>query len=105
MPRRFAKAKNPFNLLDEEFKNKVVGSKTDELQDLISEVTKNEELNLAAMKADQHLKEIRKEAAEAAKSYKDGTKANKQRLKFIIQVLSDRGDPKASEIVQLGVGA
>jgi hypothetical protein len=95
------KAANPFKLLEEEFKDKVAASNTDELRNLIAETCKNEEQNLAAMKADQDLKSKKALVSEAAAGYREGTKRNKQKLKFIIQVLSDRGDEQAQSIVQL----
>lgn len=97
------KGKNPFNKLDEEFKERVVSSTDSDLHALLGTVAKNEEQNLAAMKADQDLKELRSQVTNAAAGYKEGTKANKQRMKFIIQVMSDRGNAQAAEIVSLNL--
>ena len=101
MAKGFKKAKNPFNKLEEEFKELVASATSDELRNLIATTTKNEEQNLAAMKADVDLKNLRGQVTNAAAVYKEGTKRNRQKLKFIIQVMSDRGDAQAQEIVSL----
>jgi hypothetical protein len=54
-------------------------------------VAKAESLNKEQMKEDQHLKECRVATAEAAKQYKDNTKANNQTIKYCMRVLDGRG--------------
>jgi hypothetical protein len=94
-------AGNPFSALDEEFKEAVAAATTEALKTQFGQVAKNEVENQAAMKADPDLKSLRAQAADAGAQYREATKANKQRLKFILRVLGDRGDEQAQEIMRL----
>ena len=79
----------------------LAAAQSEELQARLADISTDEERNQAAMKADADLKAKRQEASYAAQSYRDQTKLNKLKTKYIIRIQSDRGDVKASEIQKL----
>ena len=99
--RKFSGPKDPFDALPVEFKDAMGAAQPEELVTRLADVSKEEERNQAAMKADGDLKSKRADASYAAQSYRDQSKINKLKTKFIIRVQSDRGDVKAGEIQRL----
>ena len=100
MPRGFrGPKKQPFDELSPEFKDAARGADSTKLKEQLTEIALNEQLNLASQKADQDLKSLKDQVKDASAGYREVTKINKLKTKFIIEQLSDRGDPKSSEIV------
>lgn len=86
----FAK-KNPFEDLDEEWMSAVAGSTVDEINARIAELAKAQEENLAAQKADGDLAEKKEAVKFASENYRENTKGYKTRMKYIMQILGDKG--------------
>lgn len=97
--------KNPFDALPEDFKDAVTSASLDQLKVKLSEVTKSDEQNISAAKADQDLQEKKEALKNAAEGYREVAKTNKLKKKFIIQSMSDSGDPVAQSIIQLDLSA
>jgi hypothetical protein len=97
--------KDKFEALSEDFKSAVGSSNLDELKVRLSDVTKTEEENQSAMKADEDLNNLKEQVKLASSGYRELTKLNKLKRFFIIQALADKGDPVAQNIVNLNVGA
>jgi len=66
-----------------------------------SRIALDDAQNLAAQAADQDLKEKKQAAADAAAVYRDGTKANRLRTKYVTRVLADRGQEQPQKILEL----
>jgi hypothetical protein len=79
--------------LPEEFQNAVQSMNEQEIRNLVSKTALAEEENKKLMKEDQHLKECRFTASEAAKGYKDATKMNVLKIRFLKDILECRGKP------------
>jgi hypothetical protein len=90
-----AKGKTPkkdkYDDLSDEFKSKVETATDDGLIDILGEVSKNEELNRRCKEDDQDLAEKKKSYDEAAVGYKDATKANKLKIRYVYDLLRARG--------------
>lgn len=100
MPRG-PKKKNPFDELSAEFKDAAQHADTAKLKSVLMEIGMSEQLNLASMKADQDLKEKKEAVKDASAGYREVTKFNKLKTKFVLEQLSDRGDEKSSEIITM----
>lgn len=83
--------KDPFEDLGEEFKNRIQGGSVDAIKAEIAKVALAEEENKLNKDADMHLKEVQAIASEAGAQYRDATKDFKLKMKFMRQVLKDRG--------------
>jgi hypothetical protein len=81
--------KDPFEGLDREWMDAVVGSSVDDINKRIAELAKAEEENKAAMKADEDLAEKKEAVKFASESYRENTKGYKLRMRWIMQVLAD----------------
>lgn len=97
--------KDPFEDLPEDFKDAVTSASVNELKDKLSDVAKNEEANLAAKKADPDLAESKEAVKVASEGYREITKQNKLKRKFIIQQMALSGDDLAQKIVQMDLDA
>ena len=90
-----AKGKTPkkdkYDDLSDEFKGKAEGSSDDQLIDILGEVSKNEELNRRCREDDQDLAEKKAAYDEAAVGYKDATKSNKLKIRYVYDLLRARG--------------
>jgi outer membrane translocation and assembly module TamA len=84
-------AKDPFDLLDEETKDRITGMNEAGIREYISKVALDEHALRYAMQEDQALKEAKQAYAAAGASYKEAFKTNRQKIKFASQVLSDQG--------------
>jgi hypothetical protein len=92
MPRGFRSAKkDQFDDLDSDFKDAAASMSPDELNARIAEVAKNEQENLKLKTEDEDLKAKKAQATEAGKVYKEGSKQNTLRIKFLMRVLGDKG--------------
>ena len=95
-----AKKVDPFSKLSPEFRDALAGATTDELKVKLSEVAKDEEANKSAKNADEDLNSLKKQVKVASEGYLEVTKRNRLKIKFIIRLLAENGDPVASAIIQ-----
>ena len=91
MAKRGRKAKGKFDDLPTDFQDAVASMNEVEIRSRISEVSLNQAALEEAKAADQHLKECQEQAAMAGAVYREGGKANKLKIQFCRQVLTDRG--------------
>jgi hypothetical protein len=94
------KEKNPFSEVPEEFKEAVLKMEHDEIRLKISEVTLHQVALSALEKEDQDLAEKKEQAKIAGAVYKEGKKANSQKVLFAKQVLKDRGQRVYDEVIE-----
>ena len=83
--------KDIFDDLDSDFKDTAANLSPDELNARIAEVAKNEQDNLKHKKEDEDLKEKKAQATAAGAQYKEASKQNNLRIKFLMRVLGDKG--------------
>jgi hypothetical protein len=90
-----AKGKQPkkdkYDDLTDEFKSKVEGSSDDQLIEILGEVAKAEELNRRCKEDDTDLAAKKEQYDEANVGYKDATKANRLKTRFVYDLLRARG--------------
>ncbi len=105
MARKYTKKskKGPFDSLSEDFKDAVGAKSLEEIKDTLSDIAKAEEANQAAKAADEDLAAKKEQAKFASEVYREATKENKTKIKFIISVLADKGDETAIQIVRLNL--
>lgn len=84
-------AKNPYSELTEDFKESINNATDDEINQKIAETAKNQAALEEAKEKDEDLKEKKAQASEAGAVYRDGKKANNQKIKYAREVLSGRG--------------
>lgn len=84
-------AKDPFEALDDEFKDAVAGMDEAQIRDRIAKVALDELANLSAKDDDQDLATKQEEAKVAGEGYKEATKMNRLRIRFAKRVLQDKG--------------
>lgn len=89
-PKGFKKSQDPFEDLDEAFKDAVASSSPADINKRITEVAKAQEENLRLMREDQDLVEKKAEVAKLGEPYKQATKENAQRVYCAMQVLADK---------------
>jgi len=82
---------DPFADLPEEFKESVAGMDEAGIRDQITKVSLNQAALMEAKDADQDLATKKEEAKIAGAVYREGTKANKTKVAWCRQVLSDKG--------------
>lgn len=83
--------KDPYENLPDEFKNKVEGATDAQLVEILGEVAKNEELNRRTKDDDQDLQEKKAAYDFANEGYKEATKANKIKTRYLYDILRARG--------------
>lgn len=93
--------KDPFSALDTIFKDAMAAAQGAELQEKLAGITKSNETNTAAKKADSDLKEKGAAYQQAGLVYKETAKQNSLKAKFIMRILADRGDVYCSEYLKL----
>lgn len=74
-----------------EFPEVVDGLSVDELEKRLSEYTKRNEATDAAKKRDGALNTAKDQVAEYSAPYKDAKKANNLKIKYIIQLIGEKG--------------
>lgn len=93
--------KDPFAALPNSFKEAMEAAQGAELQEKLAGITKSNEQNLAAKKADQDLKEKGQAYQQAGLQYKETAKLNSLKAKYIMRILADRGDGECQEFLKL----
>lgn len=93
--------KDPFAALPETFKDGCAAAQTTELQEKLSGITKSNEQNQAAKKADQDLKDRGAAYQAAGLVYKETSKLNSLKARYIMRILADRGDAQCQDFLNL----
>ena len=83
--------KDPYSNLPNEFKEKVEAATDEGLVEILGEVAKNEELNRRNKEDDQDLNEKKAASDMAAEGYKEATKANRLKTRYVYDLLRARG--------------
>lgn len=87
------------NLIESTFIDSLNGANAEQLKAKFAEVAKAEEANQSAKKADEDLNSKKDAVAAASEGYRELTKKNRLKIKFLIRQLSDKGDAEAMQIV------
>jgi hypothetical protein len=85
--------KDPFQDLDEDFRNSIQAMDETDVRRRISDVALDQANLMSAKDEDVDLQKAKEVAKEAGAVYRDGTKANKLKISFCKRVLEDRGKP------------
>lgn len=83
--------KDPEQSVSEEFVAKINAANDDELNKIIAQLTKEQELNLQAKKDDVDLQRLSEQKKVASQGYVEATKQYKASMKLIMGVLASRG--------------
>ncbi len=83
--------KDPFEDLPEEWKAEFAAKEPVEILKEVSQISLNHAALMAAKAEDSDLASAQAQAAEAGAVYREGTKDAKVRIKFLAQVLGDKG--------------
>jgi hypothetical protein len=83
--------KDPYENLSDDFKGKVEGASDEQLVEILGEVAKAEELNRRIKEDDQELQEKKAQYEMSGEQYKESTKANKLKTRYIYDILRARG--------------
>jgi hypothetical protein len=87
----FNDGKDKFKLLDADWKDEVSGLSVEDLKLRIAKVAKDQEELETAQENDEDLQSLKDQVSDASAPYKDGKKANRLRIKFLLQAISDKG--------------
>jgi hypothetical protein len=83
--------KDKYDDLSDEFKAKVEAASDEQLIEILGEVSKNEELNRRCKEDDTDLANLKETYDAANGPYKDSTKANRLKTRFVYDLLRARG--------------
>jgi hypothetical protein len=101
--------KDPFKLLDSDFKDSVAKMSEAAIRDLIAKVSLDQVNLMKAKEEDLDLAQKREAASDAGAIYRDGSKMNKIRVLFLHQALEDGGKDvgefDADEVAEENQGA
>jgi hypothetical protein len=80
-----------FDILDEDWKDKFAAATPDDINGEIAKVAKDQEALDKAKDEDQDLASLKEQVSTANEPYRDGKKANRAKIQWLVQVLGDRG--------------
>lgn len=83
--------KDKFDDLDKDFKEEAEKLDEGQLRTKISEIALNQEALMEAKEQDQDLAQKKEQAKEAGAVYREGSKANKLRVRYLRQMLDAKG--------------
>jgi hypothetical protein len=83
--------KDPYSDLPEEFKDKVEAATDEQILDMLGDVAKAEEYNRRCRDDDEDLAEKEAQKKLAEEQYKDATKANRLKTRYLYDLLRARG--------------
>ena len=83
--------KDPYENLPDEFKSKVEGATDEQILEFLGEVAKAEELNRRLKEDDQDLGEKKAAYDMAAEGYKEASKSNRLKTRYLYDLLRARG--------------
>jgi hypothetical protein len=90
MPRKAA-PKDPFADVPEDFRNGIDAMDRDDIRRAIAQVALDQAELMEAKDQDTDLQTLQEQAREAGAIYRDGTKANRLKIKYAKQVLEGKG--------------
>lgn len=96
---------NEFPMLDDDTKNGIAALSREDISTYISKTSMDQENLMTAKKNDGDLKEAQERLGNAMAIYRDGTKRNRQRIRYAMRCLSDKGgdtqpDGETSKVTQ-----
>jgi hypothetical protein len=80
-----------FDILDEDWKDKFASATTEDLNLEIAKTAKDQEALEKVQDEDQDLASLKEQVKTAMEPYRDGKKANRAKIQWLVQVLGDRG--------------
>lgn len=83
--------KDPFADVPTEFQDSTAAMSVEELNLLLAEVSKNELDNKQALKDDEHVAELKEQLKDAQAQYRETTKANTAKMKWLRRLIEDKG--------------
>jgi len=83
--------KDAFADLPDEFKTKVEGATDEQIMEILGDVAKAEEYNRRLKDDDQDLQEKKAQKEMAEEGYKEATKANRLKTRYLYDILRARG--------------
>lgn len=83
--------KDPYSDLADDFKNKVEGATDERILEILGDVAKAEEYNRRCKEDDQDLQEKKGAYDMANEGYKDASKVNKLKTRYLYDILRARG--------------
>ncbi len=83
--------KDPYSDLPEEFRNKVESATDEQVMEMLGDVAKAEEYNRRLKEDDQDLQEKKASYDMANEGYKEATKSNKLKTRYLYDLLRARG--------------
>jgi hypothetical protein len=83
--------KDPYETLPDEFKTKVDGATDEQIIEFLGEVGKAEELNRRLKEDDQDLQEKKAAKEMAEEGYKEASKSNRLKTRYLYDILRARG--------------
>lgn len=89
-------AKSPYADLPEDWKNSMLSKDFASLDKELANVAKAEDENQRAKKDDVDLASLKAEVKEASAQYREATKTNKLKTRFLIETQETKGRPAAS---------
>lgn len=90
MPRKAA-PKDPFSDVPEDFRNSIDAMDRDDIRRSIAQVALDQAELMEVKDQDTDLQAVQEQAREAGAIYRDGTKANRLKIKYAKQVLEAKG--------------
>lgn len=98
---RMKKIKDPFEDLDDDFKNEIAALSPEDIKQRISKIVENEIDNQRAKAADVDLANKQHDAAKAAEQYKAKTKTNNRTLKSLKLKIEELGGTEQTKVKPL----
>lgn len=89
--KRGAKVKDPYAEVPQEFRDSMMSADEKVLNDKIAEIAKNGAALEEAKEKDEDLKAAKEAAKVCGAVYREAAKANKQKIKYIRDILAGRG--------------
>lgn len=83
--------KDPFEILDSDWKDAVNAESVDEIKKRVAKIALDQCDLMRAKKEDQDLAEKRELYVEAGAQYKEGTTANKKRIEYCRMIIENKG--------------
>lgn len=83
--------KGPFALVPEEYRDETAGLDVESLNLRIAEVAKSSAEVKKAQKEDPHIAEVKEQLVEANAGYKEALAANDAKLRWLMQLIGDKG--------------
>jgi hypothetical protein len=83
--------KDPYEILPDDFKDKVEGATDEQIMEILGDVAKAEEYNRRLKDDDQDLQEKKASYDMAGEGYKEASKTNKVKTRFLYDILRARG--------------